>query len=101
MPKKFEDAVSAVIAGADPDQVADTILAETKPAEPEVKAPKIGELIAQLVMDATMSYDQIVTLIHEQFKPCNTSARSVASVAARLRRSGVDVPHRRKAKAAQ
>ncbi|WP_422002357.1 hypothetical protein [Roseovarius mucosus] len=99
MPKKFEDAVSAVLSGADPDQVAETILAETKPAEPEVKAPKIGEVIAQLVMDATMSYDQIVTLIHDQFKPCNTSARSVASVAARLRRDGVEVPHRRKAKA--
>jgi hypothetical protein len=100
MPKKFEDAVSAVLAGADPDQVAETMLPETKPAEPEVKAPKIGEVIAQLVMDATMSYDQIVTLIHDQFKPCNTSARSVASVAARLRRDGLDVPHRRKAKAA-
>lgn len=98
MPKKFEDAVFAVLAGADPDQVADKVLAETKPAEPEVKAPKIGEVIAQLVMDATMSYDQIVTLIHDQFKPCNTSARSVASVAARLRRDGVEVPHRRKAK---
>ena len=96
MPKKFEDAVSAVLAGADPDQVADTILAETKPAEPEVKAPKIGEVIAQLVMDATLSYDQIVTLIHERIKPCNTSARSVASVAARLRRDGAEVPMRRK-----
>jgi hypothetical protein len=28
--------------------------------------PKIGKVIAQLVMDATMSYDQIVTLIHQQ-----------------------------------
>lgn len=99
MPKKFEEAVSAVLAGADADQVADAILAETKPAEPEAKAPKIGEMIAQLVMDATLSYDQIVNCIHEQFKTCNTSARSVASVAARLRRDGVDVPMRRKAKA--
>lgn len=99
MPKKFEDAVSAVLASADADQVADTILAKTAPAEPEVKTPKIGEVIAQLVMDATLSYDQIVNCIHEQFKTCNTSARSVASVAARLRRDGVEVPHRRKAKA--
>lgn len=99
MPKKFEEAVSTVFAGADADQVADAILAKTTPADPEVKAPKIGEVIAQLVMDATMSYDQIVMLIHQQFKPCNTSARSVASVAARLRRDGVEVPHRRRAKA--
>lgn len=70
----------------------------TDAAAPAEKTKTIGVAIAELVMDATMSYDQIVKLIHEQFKPCNTSARSVASVAARLRKDGMDVPHRRKAK---
>ena len=96
--KNFTEAVAAVLSSADPDQVADKLLAET-PATPEPKAPKIGEVIATLVMDATLSYDAIVEAIHQQFKACNTSARSVASIAARLRKDGVDVPMRRKAKA--
>ena len=98
MPKSFTDAVSAVLAGADPDHVSDQVLSET-PAPASAKSPKIGEVIARLVMDATMSYDAIVNEIHSQFKGCSTSARSVASIAARLRRDGHEVPMRRKAKA--
>jgi len=98
--KTFENAVSAVLQGADPDRVADQVLAETpaletKPAEKKVT---IGSAIETLLMDAGMSYTQIVDVIHAQFKGCNTSARSVASVAARLRRDGLEVPMRRKAK---
>lgn len=98
MPKKFEEAVSAVLAGADADQVADAILSETTPT-PE-KKKTIGAAVAELVMDASLSYDAIVNLIHAQFEGCSTTARSVASVAARLRKDGIDVPHRRKTKAA-
>ena len=66
----------------------------------EAKEPKltIGSVIASMLMDATLSYDVIVDAIHEQFENASTSARSVASVAARLRKDGVDVPMRRKAK---
>lgn len=99
MPKKFEDAVSAVLAGADPDQAADHVLAAIPATEPKKKT--IGAAIADLVMDATLSYDAIVSLIHAEFAGCSTSARSVASVAARLRKDGMDVPMRRKAKAAE
>ena len=98
MPKKFEDAVSAVLAGANPDLVADNLLAEAKPALEKKKT--IGAAISELVMDATLSYDAIVSLIHKEFANCSTSARSVASVAARLRKDGVDVPKRRGGKAA-
>lgn len=98
MPKKFEDAVVAVLAGANPDMVADSLLSETKPA-PE-KKKTIGAAITELVMDATLSYDQIVSTIHKEFVNCATSARSVASVAARLRKDGVDVPKRRGGKVA-
>lgn len=74
---------------------------ETTGTETPVEKKKtIGAAIAELVMDATLSYDAIVSLIHAEFKGCSTSARSVASVAARLRKDGMDVPHRRKAKAA-
>lgn len=69
----------------------------------EAKEPKltIGGVIATLLMDATLTYDTIVTAIHARFENASTSARSVASVAARLRKDGVDVPMRRKAKSVE
>jgi hypothetical protein len=100
--KKFENSDSAVLTGADPDQVGDTILADTTPAEPvetnPAKKQTIGIVVAELVMDASLSYDMIVNLIHAQFEDASTSRRSVASVAARLRKDGIDVPLRRQQK---
>ena len=105
MPKKFEDAVSAVLAGANPEVIADEILsenatpAETVDAAPvPVKKVTIGSAIESMLMDVEMSYNMIVDAIHLQFENASTSARSVASVAARLRKAGVDIPHRRKTK---
>lgn len=71
----------------------------TEAPAPEPKKLTIGSVVTDLLMDATLSYDAIVDMIHTQFKGANTTARSIASVAARLRKSGVDVPTRRKAKA--
>lgn len=105
--KTFTDALSSVLAGADPIVTADALTPETqdndggqistKPEEP--KAPKIGAVIGEMVLDATLSYDMIVNAIHARFPGCNTSARSVASVAARMRKTGVEVPMRRKGQA--
>lgn len=102
--KTFTDALSSVLSGADPDQVADDVIGETQgaPIEPEetAKPQKIGAVIGEMVMDASLSYDAIVNAIHARFPKANTSARSVASVAARLRKSGVAVPMRRKGQTA-
>lgn len=99
--KTFTDALSSVLAGADPIATADALIAETQDDAPteEPKPQKIGTVIAEMVMDAALSYDMIVNAIHARFPGCNTSARSVASVAARMRRDGVDVPMRRKGQA--
>ncbi|HDZ39369.1 MAG TPA: hypothetical protein ENH62_14020 [Marinobacter sp.] len=80
-----------------------TIDQATEVTTVEAKEAKltIGNVIANMLMDAALSYDVIVNAIHEQFEHASTSARSVASVAARLRKDGVDVPMRRKAKAAE
>lgn len=53
----------------------------------EVREPRvtIGSVVTELVMDATLSYDAIVHIIRGQFADAQTSRRSVASVAARLR----------------
>lgn len=103
--KTFTDAVSAVLNGQDPDQVAGKVLAEVvAPVEvqtpAEVKEPRvtIGSAVTELVMDAAMSYDQIVNIIRGKFVDAQTSRRSVASVAARLRKEGVEVPLRRQQK---
>ena len=73
-------------------------VADTTEAIPAVKKVTIGSAVTDLLMDATLSYDAIVDIIHAQFKGANTSARSIASVAARLRKTGIAVPSRRKAK---
>jgi len=82
--KTFNDAISAVLSGADPDQVADEVLAKTAaPVEDTTPAKKvtIGSTVETLLMDVELSYTQIVNLIHAQFENASTSARSVASIA--------------------
>jgi len=103
--KTFTDAVSAVLNGQDPDQVADKVLAEVAAhaegqKRAEVKEPRvtIGSAVTELVMDATLSYDAIVHIILGKFADAQTSRRSVALVAARLRKEGVEVPLRRQQK---
>ena len=51
-------------------------------------------------MDETLDYAAIVARVVAEFPDARTTARSVASVAAVLRKKGVDVPLRRKAKSA-
>ena len=76
---------------------------EEKAVETTPEAPKatIQSIIAELVMDAELSYDQIVDMVRAKVEGANTSTRSVASVASRLRKAGVDVPTRRATKAAE
>lgn len=58
----------------------------------------IGAVVQELLMNAEMTYLEIVDLVREQFPGAKTSARSVASTAAVLRRKGVEVPTRRNGK---
>ena len=57
----------------------------------------IGELVHELLMDVDLTYLEIVALVKEKFPDARTTARSVASVAAVLRKKGAPVPTRRKA----
>lgn len=57
----------------------------------------IGELVHELLMDVDNAYVEIVAEVKRRFPDAKTTARSVASVAATLRKKGVDVPTRRKA----
>lgn len=63
-------------------------------------APKrtIGSLVQALLMDPDLGYEAIVKQVVAEFPDAKTSVRSIASVAANLRKRGVGVPMRRKKK---
>ena len=71
-------------------------VAEAAPVEtvPKPAIGAIGKMVEELLKDASLSYFQIVERIADAFPTARTSRRSVASVAADLRRRGVDVPMR-------
>lgn len=58
----------------------------------------IGSLVQELLIDPDLGYLAIVDRVLIEFPEAKTSVRSVASVAATMRKRGVDVPMRRKAK---
>ncbi len=64
--------------------------------EPEQPKRTIGALVQELLMDEALGYKEIVETVRGQFPDAKTSVRSVASVAAVMRKRGVDVPMRRK-----
>ena len=68
-------------------------------AEPAEARGGIGRMIADLLVDEEgYEYGEIVDIVRGEFPEASTSKRSVASVAAALRRKGVEVPMRRKAR---
>ncbi len=66
----------------------------------ETVAPKltISRLTEKLLMDENLGYAAIVDQVVAEFPEAKTTTRSVASVAAVLRKRGVDVPMRRNSK---
>lgn len=64
----------------------------------EQPKPTIGSMVQELLMDEALDYATIVDAVVAEFPNAQTSARSVASVAAVLRKKGVDVPMRRTSK---
>lgn len=57
----------------------------------------IGRSVATLLLDARLSYTDILQLVRVAHPDASTTTRSIASVAACMRREGVDVPLRRTA----
>lgn len=64
-------------------------------AEPKPQRGTVGALVKELLLDAELTYAEIVTRVMAAHPQANTSARSVASTAAVLRKGGADVPTRR------
>jgi hypothetical protein len=61
-------------------------------------APKqtVGALVAKLLADPNLGYDEIIALVKSDFPQAKTSTRSVASTASVLRRKGFDIPTRKR-----
>ncbi|KHQ53607.1 hypothetical protein [Mameliella alba] len=85
---------------ADEEKTVDQKIREAKVYVPEASEPKrtIGSLVQELLMDEALGYEAIVDQVMAEFPDAKTSVRSVASVAAVLRKKGADVPMRRKTK---
>jgi hypothetical protein len=71
---------------------------ETKVTASQAPEPKptIGKLVNELLMDEGLDYKSIVSRVMAEFPDAKTTTRSVASVAAVLRKKGVNVPIRQK-----
>lgn len=68
-------------------------------AAPVVTVPKpaigaIGKMVEELLSDASLGYFQIVEKVVAAFPNARTSRRSIASVAADMRKRGLEVPMR-------
>lgn len=79
------------------EQTVDEKIATASEHGPEPRRT-IGSLVQELLMDPDLGYLAIVDRVVAEFPDAKTSVRSVASVAAVLRKKGVDVPIRRKTK---
>ncbi|UWP96528.1 hypothetical protein K3X48_06005 [Aliiroseovarius crassostreae] len=65
-------------------------------AEDDKPKLTISRLTEKLLMDETLGYAEIVDRVVAEFPDAKTTTRSVASVAAVLRKKGTPVPTRRK-----
>ncbi|MFD1344269.1 hypothetical protein [Litorisediminicola beolgyonensis] len=79
------------------EQTVDEKIAAAKVHGPE-PTRTIGSLVQELLMDPDLGYLAIVDRVVAEFPDAKTSVRSVASVAAAMRKRGVDVPMRRRSK---
>ncbi len=70
-----------------------------RPVEEPViqKSPRgaIGQKVMELLEKTSKSYSEIVDEVRGLYPDAKTTARSIASVAADMRRSGVNIPDRR------
>lgn len=85
--KRSKHELEARIASIPPDPL------EMEPSAPEPKQ-SVGAIVAELVMDAALSYTEVAERVRELIPGAATSAKSVASIALRLRKDGAVIPAR-------
>ena len=80
------------------EQTVDEKIAAATVHGPEPKRT-IGSLVQELLMDPDLGYEAILEQVVAEFPDAKTSVRSIASVAATMRKRGREVPMRRKTRA--
>lgn len=95
--KKAKAELEARIAAMTPDPLDMTEPAE--PSAPELASapepkPSVAATVAELLADAALSYAAVAAEVRRRVPGAATSARSVASVAVRLRKQGHVIPAR-------
>ena len=92
-----EPVIDETVGRPEQEPSVDEKIRNAKVTGPERKGT-IGELVHELLMDETLDYVAIVDRVMAKFPYAKTTTRSVASVAAVLRKKGAEVPKRRKSK---
>ena len=91
------------------EEVIADVLADDEPEAPKpvklkgamMPSVTIGALVKELLLhEDGLSYDLIEEAVKREFPEAKTTRRSIASVAADLRRKGVEVPMRKKGRPA-
>jgi len=95
--EKAEPTAPDAVEAPEREHTVDEKIAAATVHGPEAKQT-IGLLVQEPLMDPELGYVTIVDRVVAEFPDAKTSVRSVASVAAALRKKGVDVPIRRKTK---
>lgn len=60
---------------------------------------KVGDFVSDLLQTTSLSYSDIEDLAKQEFPKARTSTRSIASIACRLRKEGLEVPKRSRGRA--
>jgi hypothetical protein len=98
--KNIQEEVAEVMTTGADTPLGDVAPDEVEPAateESETGAPvAVGATVERLLMDAGLSYEEVVRFVRDLHAGARTTVRSVASTASVLRRRGVEVPTRRK-----
>jgi len=89
--KMEHDPLAEELLGDDAPQADTTDVAEEAEKRPRLTVQSIVE---EMVAVSENSYEQIVEEVKRRIPGANTTRRSVASIASRLRKSGVEVPAR-------
>lgn len=65
-----------------------------EPASAPEGKPSVASIVAEVLADASLNYEQVAAIVRERVPGAATSARSVASMALRLRKGGAVIPAR-------
>ncbi len=80
----------------DYEDLIDEVIGSLKSPQTTTPTGDLSRRVEHLLLNTTLSYQDIVSMVRDEFPTCNTSTKSVASVACVMRKKGRPVPLRLK-----